>query len=187
MTEFVKCKALVACTEFVAGYGMVHMNPDDPDHAVVDIPAQAVARLVLDERIEVLDNPLDHDHDGRSGGSVSQTGDDIAALRAEYKARVGRSPHHTWDAAKLREKIDATPAKEAVEDKLLEPVEGHAAFVLVTIDDDMFIVNAPWLDSPEPFASAEEAEARQAEVREAGPPEGWEPGDDIAAAGDAAP
>ncbi|MCH2220010.1 MAG: hypothetical protein MK097_06765 [Dechloromonas sp.] len=111
MTEFVKCKALVACTEFVAGYGMVHMNPDDPDHAVVDIPAKAVARLVNDERIMVLDDPLDHDDDGKAGGSKAQTGDDVAALRAEYKARTGKNPFPGWNADVLRERIASAPAK----------------------------------------------------------------------------
>ncbi len=105
MTKFVKCKALVACTEFVAGHGMVHMNPDDPDHAVVEIPEQAVARLVDDDRVVVLGNPLDHDDDGKAGGSKARSGDEVSALRAEYKAKVGRNPFNGWDADTLRAKI----------------------------------------------------------------------------------
>lgn len=58
---------------------------------------------------------------------------------------------------------------------VIEPLEGHAALVLVTEEDDDFIVSAPWLDAPERFADAAAAEARQAALREAGPPEGWEP------------
>jgi hypothetical protein len=48
---------------------------------------------------------LDHDRNGREGGSVSATGDDLPALRAEYRAKVGRNPFNGWDAATLREKI----------------------------------------------------------------------------------
>lgn len=84
MNEFVKCKALVACTEFVAGYGMVHMNPDDPDHAEPNIPAQAVARLVKDERVEVLGDPLGHD-DGAPGGSNEH---EPPALKGKNKAEL---------------------------------------------------------------------------------------------------
>lgn len=48
---------------------------------------------------------LDHDKDGREGGSKTAAGDDIAALRAEYFSKVGKRPFNGWDAATLREKI----------------------------------------------------------------------------------
>lgn len=50
---------------------------------------------------------LDHDNNGREGGSIKQTGDDIAALRAEYAKKLGKRPFNGWDAAALREKIAA--------------------------------------------------------------------------------
>ena len=35
------------------------------------------------------------------------TGDDIAALRTEYQAKLNKRPFNGWDAATLREKIAA--------------------------------------------------------------------------------
>jgi hypothetical protein len=63
----------------------------------------------------------------------------------------------------------------ATTEPVIEPLEGHDALVLITEDDDDFVVSAPWLDAPERFADVAAAEARQAALREAGPPEGWEP------------
>lgn len=57
---------------------------------------------------------------------------------------------------------------------LVKPIDGPAALVLVSADDGgTFTVTAPW-QKPEIFETAALAEARQAEVRAAGPPEGWE-------------
>ncbi len=47
---------------------------------------------------------LDHDHDGKAGGSVSAEGD-LTALRAAYFEKLGKRPFNGWDAATLREKI----------------------------------------------------------------------------------
>lgn len=55
----------------------------------------------------------------------------------------------------------------------LEPVSETDALVVITVEDDDFIVTAPWLEAPERFAEAEAADARQAELRQDGPPEGW--------------
>lgn len=69
---------------------------------------------------------------------------------------------------------------------LLDPVEGPAAFVLVSVEEGgQFVVHAPWL-KPEVFADAKAAEERQAEIREAGPPDGWTP-DDAPVGDDTAP
>jgi hypothetical protein len=48
---------------------------------------------------------LDHDGDGKAGGSAKQTGDEVAALRKAYEDKFGRKPFNGWDAAKLREKL----------------------------------------------------------------------------------
>lgn len=48
---------------------------------------------------------LDHDRNGEPGGSKTATGDDIAALRAEYQAKFDKRPFNGWDADTLREKI----------------------------------------------------------------------------------
>lgn len=53
--------------------------------------------------------------------------------------------------------------------------EVNSPEVLVTVDGDKHTVTAPWLDAPEDFADEAGAVARQTELREAGPPEGWKP------------
>jgi hypothetical protein len=50
---------------------------------------------------------LDHDGDGKAGGSTKQAGEDVPALREAYQAKFGRKPFNGWDAATLREKIAA--------------------------------------------------------------------------------
>lgn len=47
---------------------------------------------------------LDHDHDGKEGGSKS-AGGDLAAVRAEYTSVTGKRPFNGWDADTLRAKI----------------------------------------------------------------------------------
>lgn len=48
---------------------------------------------------------LDHDGDGRPGGSVTATGDDLPALRARYKDLVGKNPFNGWGADELSRRI----------------------------------------------------------------------------------
>lgn len=36
-----------------------------------------------------------------------QESDELTELRAEYTDKIGKRPYHGWDAATLREKIDA--------------------------------------------------------------------------------
>lgn len=51
-------------------------------------------------------DPLDHDGEGRKGGSVTPAEtENLAALRAEYLAKVGRRPFHAWDEETLAAKI----------------------------------------------------------------------------------
>lgn len=52
---------------------------------------------------------LDHDGDGKAGGSPKPEGD-LTELRAEYVEKLGKRPFMGWDAATLREKIDASQA-----------------------------------------------------------------------------
>lgn len=53
---------------------------------------------------------LDHDGDGKAGGSTKQAGDEVAALRAEYQTRLGRKPFNGWDVDTLRAKIAEAPS-----------------------------------------------------------------------------
>jgi hypothetical protein len=49
-------------------------------------------------------NVLDGDGDGKAGGSTSAVAD-LKALRAEYKAKVGKKPYPAWNEAELRRRI----------------------------------------------------------------------------------
>lgn len=67
--------------------------------------------------VQVLDapskpDPLDHDGDGKKGGSKSaDESDELTRLRADYLEVVGKRAYHGWDAAELQEKIDAKLAE----------------------------------------------------------------------------
>lgn len=49
-------------------------------------------------------HPLDHDKDGHKGGSPRQPGD-LSAVRAEYRAKLGKQPFYGWDEAEMRRRI----------------------------------------------------------------------------------
>lgn len=53
-------------------------------------------------------NPLDHDGDGKKGGSLPADAADaeIQRLRAEYTDLTGKKPHHLWKAGRLQSEID---------------------------------------------------------------------------------
>ena len=54
-------------------------------------------------------DPLDHDEDGKKGGSKpAEHSDELAKLRADYADIVGKKPYHGWSAEELRAKIDAS-------------------------------------------------------------------------------
>ena len=53
---------------------------------------------------------LDHDGDGKDGGSTSAAEiakAEVVELRAEYEKVLGKKPFSGWDAATLREKMKA--------------------------------------------------------------------------------
>lgn len=49
-------------------------------------------------------DPLDHDGDGAKGGSEA-SGEDLTALRAAYKAKVGKKAFAGWDAAEIKARM----------------------------------------------------------------------------------
>jgi len=51
-------------------------------------------------------DPLDHDGDGKKGGSVAPA-DGLAELRAEYAEKVGKRPFAGWSAEELQRRIAA--------------------------------------------------------------------------------
>lgn len=55
---------------------------------------------------------LDHDGDGRKGGSKAGAGDDMQALRAKYQEVVGKRAFPGWDAAELQRRMKEASAAE---------------------------------------------------------------------------
>lgn len=53
---------------------------------------------------DVVIDPLDHDNDGKKGGSAKPEGD-LAELRVAYQAKVGKKPFAGWDADELRRRM----------------------------------------------------------------------------------
>lgn len=53
-------------------------------------------------------HPLDHDEDGKPGGSKAAEGDKdaLAKLRTDYQEVVGKRPFPGWDADELQRRID---------------------------------------------------------------------------------
>ncbi len=62
-----------------------------------DVPAELVAVVKAD--------PLDHDGDGRKGGSTSPV-TEIKALRTAYFEKMGKRPFSGWDADELQRRMD---------------------------------------------------------------------------------
>lgn len=62
---------------------------------------------IIDIRFKPARDPLDHDGDGRKGGSKAPEGDkeELAALRAEYEAKLGKKPFAGWKADELRKRM----------------------------------------------------------------------------------
>jgi hypothetical protein len=50
---------------------------------------------------------LDHDGNGKAGGSLKQPEEDVKALRVEYQSLADKKPFPGWSAELLREKIAA--------------------------------------------------------------------------------
>lgn len=72
--------------------------------------ADAIRRLRNNPEFEEVGkrDPLDHDGDGKKGGSDSAAEAakaEITALRAEYKQKLGKNPFSGWGADDLRRRI----------------------------------------------------------------------------------
>lgn len=100
MVETVKCKALVAFTHFVSGYGMVHGDPDSTDKAATnpEVPVDEVAGFVTREQVKTPKGFLED----REDAAATE-----AAEVAEVEAQVREE-----DAAKADE-VAAVAAEEA--------------------------------------------------------------------------
>lgn len=83
-----------------------------PPAAVVAAKAPAAATTAAPTEPETAApaaDPLDHDGDGKPGGSTKQTGNDVAELRKAYQAAFGKRPFNGWDAEELRRRIADAP------------------------------------------------------------------------------
>jgi len=128
MSETIRIRALSTFVEF-DGRQMCVFNAGDEGPLRADIAARKIeegaAEALLaveldgsDQHLPPADaavktaparDPLDHDGDGKPGGSIAPDGDkaELAALRALYKEALGKAPFHGWDAAELQRRIDA--------------------------------------------------------------------------------
>lgn len=99
--EFRRVRALSARTHFVPGVGQIHFDPDSKKEDVKHprLPVDQVELLV--QRGWVADD-LEAD-----------ASDDLATLRAEYEAALGKRPYHAWDADELRSRIANSAGNQA--------------------------------------------------------------------------
>lgn len=92
-----------------------HINqPTECDDAHIVAKASRNQFFLVGLEDEPPADPLDHDRDGRKGGSLkAPPSDDLAILREDYEELMGKKPFMGWDAEKLREKIaEAERAKD---------------------------------------------------------------------------
>lgn len=96
-TGFRRVRALSARTHFVAGVGQIHFDPDSKKRDVKHplLPEDQVELLV--QRGWVADD-LEAD---------APAPDELALLRSEYEAALGKKAYHAWDADELRSRIAA--------------------------------------------------------------------------------
>ncbi len=114
---------------------------------------------------------LDHDSDGKPGGSTSGgSGDDMKALRAEYAAKLGKNPFPAWDADELKRRIaqhDAQHAPkqtepESLDGKTIEELRAIAEVEGVTVSENdevehlVELIIAKRAESVEPVADGQQ-------------------------------
>lgn len=71
---------------------------------------KAMGQAVENKMIEAAPenkHPLDHDGDGRPGGSLKpEQTDDLPAIRAAYQAKFGKRPFMGWDRDELTKRMN---------------------------------------------------------------------------------
>jgi hypothetical protein len=69
---------------------------------------ERAARFAEQQKAERERHPLDHDGNGKKGGSPKpKPSAELTAARKEYRAKSGKQAFHGWDEAELRRRIDA--------------------------------------------------------------------------------
>jgi hypothetical protein len=72
--------------------------------------ARVLGKLGYERSDVIAADPLDHDSDGKKGGSPSvKPSDDLTTLRTKYSEKFGKRPFHGWDAMTLTEKLAEEP------------------------------------------------------------------------------
>lgn len=83
-----------------SGYMTRAMKASDPRFARV------LGELGYERADMVAADPLDHDGDGKKGGSPKPAAsEDLTALRAKYHDTFGKRPFHGWDSKELTAKL----------------------------------------------------------------------------------
>ena len=82
----------------------------DTRDLVADV--QAGRATINEARKKAGLSALDHDGDGRPGGSKAGAGEDMQKLRADYQEVVGKRPFPGWDAAELQRRMKEASAAE---------------------------------------------------------------------------
>jgi hypothetical protein len=70
-----------------------------------EVKRERVAVPPPPRRVKDKIHPLDHDSNGVKGGSTSAGGDELKALREQYREVIGKQAFNGWDADTLRQKI----------------------------------------------------------------------------------
>lgn len=133
----------------------------------LDAPIRARGKVKAEQEAQALRDagePDDHHDVALIAGDNGWF--DVKAAWADEPEKVHGEAAARALAAQLR--AEGKPADQ------IDAVGEPALSVLISVGDDSWTVTAPWLEGPETFDKVEAAEARQAELREAGPPEGWE-------------
>jgi hypothetical protein len=82
-----------------------HEDPGEFTGDYLQILQASMAVEVLAE--PSIPDPLDHDGDGKKGGSKpAEESDELAKLRGDYLDVIGKRPYHGWTAEQLQAKID---------------------------------------------------------------------------------
>lgn len=92
----------------VPGWFTLRNHPVVAHWLKVGVLSQSDAKTIETKKPD----PLDHDGDGRKGGSKpAEQGEDLTKLRADYQEVYGKKAFHGWGADELRAKIDAKLAE----------------------------------------------------------------------------
>lgn len=135
--ELRRVRALSARTEFVAGYGQVHFDPDSSnlDVRYPKIPEEAVPTLLrfgwVDEDLSGFLPQLDHDKSGAPGGSkpatparlVGKNKEQLLAIAMAEGAAVNNGMKAREIMATIKANRDSQPVGEPAGEDVAAPAD----------------------------------------------------------------